>query len=108
MQEINPDVTRIGVRPQDGTIHPAPDRQIQNKMLTSYFSKYLFWSYRQNTDLPEEIVIKRVLAFGEMADLMALNKLIAESKIQEVLKNWKEKDKYRKRIHFYNKVINQV
>lgn len=77
-------------------------------MLTSKFSKYLFWSYRQNADLPEEIVIQRVLAFGEIADLISLNDLVPGSKIEEVLKNWKEKEKYRKRINFYNKVINQA
>ncbi|MDZ7742722.1 MAG: hypothetical protein U5Q03_13480 [Bacteroidota bacterium] len=77
-------------------------------MLISKFSKYLFWSYRKNADLPEEIVIQRVLAFGEIADLIFLNDLVPGSKIEEVLKNWKEKEKYKRRINFYNKVINQA
>lgn len=77
-------------------------------MLTSRFSKHLFWSYQENADLPEEIVIKCVLAYGEITDLLTLNELIPENRVKEVLKNWKDREKFIKRINFYNKVICQV
>jgi len=46
-----------------------------------------------------------VISHGEIPDFITLSKKIPHHKIVEVLKNWKEKERYKKHIHFMNKVI---
>ena len=74
-------------------------------MNISGFSRHIFWSYKDNADIPAERVIKQVISSGEISDFITLSKKIPHHKIIEVLKNWKEKDRYKKHIHFMNKVI---
>lgn len=74
-------------------------------MLINRFSKHIFWSYQHNADLPEAVVIRQVLSYGEIADLLTLNEIVPQEKLQEAILKWKDKDRYRKRINFFNKVI---
>ena len=74
-------------------------------MLINRFSKHIFWSYQYNSDLPEAFIIRQVLSYGEIADLLTLNEIVPQEKLQEVILKWKDKDRYRKRINFFNKVI---
>ena len=69
------------------------------------FSKHIFWSYKDKADIPPERIIKLVISHGEISDFITLSKRIPHHKIVEVLKNWKEKERYKKHIHFMNKVI---
>lgn len=74
-------------------------------MKTSHFSKYLFWSYKENADLPEKVVVRRVLSYGEVQDLLTLNKMIQKNTLEDILTEWKERERFKKRINFFNKVI---
>lgn len=67
------------------------------------FSKYIFWSYNNSADLPEELVIKQVAIYGEIEDIKKLKKLVNPEKIKEVLETIKSK--YEKRVNFILKVI---
>ena len=72
-------------------------------MLISNFSKYLFWSYNNDADLPDSIIIKQVTAYGEIDDLKKLSKLYEKEIILNVLSTLHNKNT--KRINFMKKVI---
>ena len=69
------------------------------------FSKYLFWSYDKNADLPEEIIITQILLYGEIKDMLHLVKLIGKEKVQKVVASIKINRQNSKRINFFQKVI---
>ncbi len=70
-------------------------------MLINNLSKQIFWSYDDNADLPDEIVIKQVATYGEIKDLIKLSMLYPKETIIKVLKNFKND----KRVNFLMKVI---
>ena len=74
-------------------------------MKVSGFSRHIFWSYKEDADIPVERFIKQVVSYGEVSDFVTLSEKIFQNTIIEVLKNWKEKDRYKKRIHFMDKII---
>jgi hypothetical protein len=70
-------------------------------MLINNLSKQIFWSYDDNADLPDEIVIKQVATYGEIKDLIKLSMLYPKETIIKVLQNFKND----KRVNFLMKVI---
>lgn len=72
-------------------------------MLISNFSKYIFWSYNSDADLPDNIIIKQVATYGEIDDLKKLSKLYEKEIILNVLSSLQKKNT--KRINFMKKVI---
>ncbi|MFC2087166.1 hypothetical protein ACFLSA_03265 [Bacteroidota bacterium] len=74
-------------------------------MEINVFSKHIFWSYNKEADLPPELIIKNVLAFGEIPDLILLAEKLSADLIHEVITKWKNKKKFSKRINFMEKVI---
>lgn len=72
-------------------------------MLIELFSKHIFWSYKNNVNLPDNIVIKQVAIYGEINDLITLSKLYSKEIITDVLKTLAVK--YNKRVNFIMKVI---
>jgi len=72
-------------------------------MKTSIFSKHIFWSYKRDANLPDEIIIEQVSLYGEIQDMLLLQKLFSKNKIRTVLLKFKKR--YPKRIHFIEKVI---
>ena len=74
-------------------------------MLINQFSKHIFWSYKHDADLPDKIVIKQVVTYGEIKDLICLIKLYKKETIKEELKELK--NKHTKRVYFVNKIILQ-
>lgn len=74
-------------------------------MNTKGFSKHIFWSYKSNADLPKQIIIKRVIAYGEIPDLLKLSESIPAIDIMHEISNWKEQGRYKKRIYFLKKII---
>lgn len=73
-------------------------------MNISPFSKHIFWSWKPDADLPENVVIQQVIAYGEISDFRLMTKLIPKRKIVEAIEKWKNKDQYKKHIHFLTKV----
>ncbi|MCK5135831.1 MAG: hypothetical protein KAR19_08615 [Bacteroidales bacterium] len=69
------------------------------------FSSHIFWSYDRFSDLKPEVVIKQVIVYGEVKDMILLVKKVGEKRIYEVIKNWKDQEKYDKHINFMEKVI---
>ena len=74
-------------------------------MKISSFSKHIFWSWKPDADLPESLVIKQVIAYGEISDFRLISKLIPQQKIMDAIEKWKNKDQYKKHIHFLKQVF---
>ena len=70
-------------------------------MLTSNFSKYIFWSYDDNADLDDGIIIKQVATYGEINDLIKLSSLYPKKTIINKLQSVKND----KRVNFLIKVL---
>ena len=69
------------------------------------FSKHIFWSWKPDADLPENLVVQQVIAYGEISDFRVMCKLIPKQKIIEAIENWKRRDQYLKHIHFLKQVF---
>lgn len=70
-------------------------------MLIDKFSRHIFWSYKNNSDLPDSVIIKQVATYGEIDDLITLSRLYQTEIIKKVLKSIKNN----KRVNFMMKVI---
>jgi len=82
---------------------PTPTHQPPTSI--SGFSHHIFWSYNRDAWLPEPLVIKQVIAYGELPDLLLLSRRFSAAVVFDVIRNWKGKSRFRKRIHFMEKVI---
>jgi hypothetical protein len=75
-------------------------------MYITGFSKYPFWSYKKNADLPEELVIRQIVLYGEIKDMIRLKKLISVDRIDNILKQLSSSDNRNcKRVYFFRNVI---
>ena len=92
-------VNKIGSNVNDNAFHYLGIMDIRD------FSPHIFWSYDRGADIEPEVVIRQVIAYGEVRDMMLLVKRINRERILEVIGNWKEQDKHYKRIHFFTTVI---
>ena len=69
------------------------------------FSPHIFWSYDRGADIEPEVVIRQVIAYGEVRDMLLLNHRIDRNRILEVIGSWKGREKHDKQIHFFKTVI---
>ena len=69
------------------------------------FSEYPFWSYDKKADLPEEVIITRILFYGEIKDMLQMVNFIQREKIEKVIASIKINRRNSKRINFFQKVI---
>ncbi len=69
------------------------------------YSEHAFWSYDKESDLPEEVIIRQILLYGEIKDMLRLVKLIRHDKIEKVLSSFSINHQNIKRINFFRKVI---
>jgi len=70
------------------------------------FSEYPFWSYKKTADLPEEVVIRQIVLYGEIRDMIRLTQLISREHIDNILMQLSSSDsRNKKRINFFRKVI---
>jgi hypothetical protein len=69
------------------------------------FSKHIFWSWKPGSDLPENLVIQQVIAYGEISDFRLISRLLPPQKINEAIRKWKNRAKYEKHIYFLEQVF---
>ncbi len=72
-------------------------------MIITPFSKYIFWSYKNDADLPDELIIRQVAVYGGIEDIIKLTKLYRSKFLINILEGIK--DKHPKRINFITKVL---
>ncbi len=69
------------------------------------FSPHIFWSYYRSKELKPEVVIRQVIAYGEVKDMILLVKKVGERKIHDEIRKWKDREKFDKHINFMERVI---
>lgn len=69
----------------------------------SKFSSHIFWSYKKDADLPNELIIAQVSLYGEIEDMILMKKFFSKKEILKVLEMLNTR--YPKRVHFIEKVI---
>ena len=74
-------------------------------MKTSLFSNHLFWSYQKNADLPVDIVVRQVILYGEVSDMIILSKEVDHKYIRQIANELTKNGRNRKRIFFLNKIV---
>jgi hypothetical protein len=74
-------------------------------MKINIFPKYIFWSYKENADLPINIIAKNVILYGDVKDIVSLTNLFGTEEIKRALEKISMTNKFKKRINFIEKVI---
>jgi hypothetical protein len=74
-------------------------------MNISVFPKYIFWAWKENADLPEEVIAEQVILYGDLDDLFLLSKIISQNTINAVNNKIISLGKHPKRTNFVTKVI---
>ncbi|MBN3036041.1 MAG: hypothetical protein JW861_10690 [Bacteroidales bacterium] len=74
-------------------------------MKTDGFQRYIFSSYSRDADLPEVIIARQVILFGEFGDMILMTRRLDRALIQSVLNSLKQSNRFQKRINFVQKVI---
>ena len=69
------------------------------------FSKYIFWSWEKDADLPENVVVQQVIAYGEISDFRKLATFLPKQKILDAIEKWPNKQTHAKHIHFLKQVF---
>lgn len=72
-------------------------------MLINNFSKHIFWSYKKDANLPDDVVLQQVIIHGEIQDLVRLTELFDKQIILKALD--KIKTKYPKRVNFITAIL---
>ncbi len=71
----------------------------------SEFQKHIFWNYKADAALDENIIIENVLLYGELSDYSKLIRLIGKDSICKVFDKIESTGLYRKRVNFVRKIL---
>jgi hypothetical protein len=74
-------------------------------MNISPFSKHIFWSWKPDADLPDNLVIQQVIAYGEIADFRLLSQTYSLHEIDKAINKWKKRERYMKHICFLKQIF---
>ncbi|MDQ3193660.1 MAG: hypothetical protein M3P82_01545 [Bacteroidota bacterium] len=72
---------------------------------TSDFPRHIFWNYKENVFLNEDIVIRNVLLYGDIEDYKKLLKHISNDSLNKIVKQLEATGKNKKRINFIKKIL---
>ena len=67
--------------------------------------QHLFWMYRSGCDLPEEVIVDQIVRYGDLPELFRLQANHSAETIQKVIWQITGQERWKKRIHFVNKII---
>lgn len=72
----------------------------------SGYPRYLFWNYSpQAKDLPEKVVVRRVLLYGDLDEMFRLRKEVSPHRLQEVADELRSRGRFLKRANFIEKIL---
>ncbi len=63
------------------------------------FPYYLFWNYAINADLPESIVLKQVIQYGDLPDIALLCRTCSAKVIRAAIKQMDNSGMWQKRVN---------
>jgi len=73
--------------------------------VTSY-PRYLFWNYSPKAqDLPVKVVVRRVLLYGDIDDMVRLRDEVSPKRLQEVADDLRASGRFLKRANFIEKIL---
>lgn len=75
------------------------------KINISNFPKHIFWNYKDNAELNEEIVINNVILYGDLNDYRKLLSLVNKKSFEQVVSKLEQTGRYKKRINFIKEII---
>lgn len=74
-------------------------------MKIANFPSHIFWSYSSDADLPENLIARQIIIYGDLKDIFALPELISIDTITLVNSELCKDDKYAKRCNLVQKLI---
>jgi len=74
-------------------------------MQINNFPSHIFWSYKPDANLPDELVAEQVLLHGDIEDMLLLLRLMDEEKIIRATNKIEASGRWIKRVNFINKVL---
>lgn len=74
-------------------------------MKINNFLHHIFWSYKPDADLPDEVVAEQVLLYGDVEDMFLLVKLMSYEKIKQAKNKIEATGRWHKRVYFISKVV---
>jgi hypothetical protein len=74
-------------------------------MKITNFSSYIFWSYSSDADLPDNLIARQVILYGDLKDIYKLSELINRDVIAMVNTELCKENKYSKRCNLVQKLI---
>ncbi len=74
-------------------------------MLITPFSQYIFWQYKPEADLPELVVLEKVLLYGDLEDLLKIPQLFSIQQITRVLASIAPSGRWEKRAFFIKNIL---
>lgn len=66
------------------------------------FKVNYFWTYKKDADLPEEIIIEKVLIYGDFEEIFMLEKIVGKNLIKNL---WEKNIRNKKRFKKLNSVL---
>jgi hypothetical protein len=75
------------------------------KLSISDFQKHIFWNYKPDAVLDENVVIENVILYGELSDFSKLIRLVSRDSIRNVNDKIDRTGRYRKRVNFVRRVL---
>lgn len=66
------------------------------------FKANYFWTYKKDADLPEAIIIEKVLIYGDFEEIFMLEKIVGKNSIKTL---WEKNIRNKKRFKKLNSVL---
>ena len=74
-------------------------------MQITQYPKHIFWEYKPEADLPDLVVLEKMLLYGDLDDLLFLPHHFSPDQIKLVLKNMEAGGRWKKRAFFIKKIV---
>jgi hypothetical protein len=74
-------------------------------MHITQYPRHIFWQYSPEADLPELVVLEKMLLYGDLDDLLALPQHFSPYHIKQVLKTIEAGGRWKKRVFFIYKIV---
>jgi len=74
-------------------------------MQITSFPRHIFWQYKPDADLPDQVILENLLRYGDLDDLLQVPKFFSPSQIAEVQRKIGIGNRWKKRAFFIKKIL---
>lgn len=75
------------------------------KMQITQYPRHIFWQYTPEADLPDLVVLEKMLLYGDLDDLLAIPQHFSPEQIKLVLITIVAGGRWKKRVFFIKKIL---